>query len=144
MYLDKYPVKSQPDKKRFEFVSEGPKGEILKVVLFEQVGRNAYNIAFGDWDSMNETFHTRVRSNNGDRDKVLATVASVVAEFMESNADARIFAVGETVAKTRLYQMGINRHLKEISMLYKIEGWNGYRWEDFDTRKNYSAFRLKT
>ena len=62
------------------------------------------------------------RSNNGDRDKILATVARTLLIFMECHPKAIIFAKGQTPAKTRLYQMGINQNWKEIGRLFFVAG----------------------
>ena len=59
------------------FYSEGPKGKILKAVQFQpkpKVGRNVFNLAFGDWDESRGKIDDRVISNNGDRLKVLRTI----------------------------------------------------------------------
>jgi hypothetical protein len=124
MNLARYPLKASDDFRRFEFFSEGPKGRIRKMVEFQQDGKdNFYNLAFGDWDEVSGSINYKSRSNNGDRDKVMATIASAVFEFMLVYSDALIYAEGETDARTRLYQMGINKHLadEEIALMTEEE-----------------------
>ena len=61
----------------FEFTSEGHKGLVKKRVIFEQIGKtNIFNLAFGDVDETTDEFDDFVVTNNGDSEKVLATVAS--------------------------------------------------------------------
>ena len=144
MNLERYPVKADDDFKRFVFFSEGPKGSIRKVVEFQQDGNdNFYNLAFGDWDEVSESTNHNSRSNNGDRDKVIATIASAVFEFMLVYSNAIIYAKGATEARTRLYQMGISKHLDEISLRYAISGWYEDQWEPFESGKNYKSFSLE-
>ncbi len=50
MHLDTYPVVVSQNHSRFEFLSEGPKGTIKKVVLYQRVTKGHFNLAFGDWD----------------------------------------------------------------------------------------------
>lgn len=144
MNLERYPVKADDDFKQFEFFSEGPKGRIKKVIKFQEVGNSGlFNLAFGDLDENSDNLISRSRTNNGDRDKVLATVASAVFEFMLVYSGAVISAKGETKAKTRLYQMGISKHLSELTLRYIIYGKLANRWEMFQKGKNYEAFALE-
>lgn len=49
MYVDKYQLKSEEELTRFEFISEGPKGAIRKLIEFQQTtDPETYNLAFGD------------------------------------------------------------------------------------------------
>ena len=142
MNLERYPLKSEPNKKWFEFYSIGPKGAIRKVVKFDPVRKNMYNLAFGDWDNKSKSIDSKIRSNNHDVQKVLTTVATVVMEFMEHYPDSILFAQGDGPEKTRLYQMAINRHLGEISYRYIIEGFRTYYRERFQPGRNYDLFAL--
>jgi hypothetical protein len=102
-----------------------------------------YNLAFGDWDEKTQRIIDYSRTNNDDRDKVLATVTSTVIDFMRYYPDAIIFAKGITPGKTRLYQIGINQNRHEISQLFDIEGFYKGGWESFQPGRNYEAFTLK-
>jgi hypothetical protein len=143
MNLERYPVKASPSKKRIEFISKGPMGNIKKVVEFQKIRLNYFNLAFGDWDKKKKTIDSKIRSNNGDRDKVLATVAFSVIQFLDHYPDAVIRITGQTIARTRLYQMGINKYLHEISLSYHVKGREKGHWEKFRTGKNYEMFILK-
>ena len=49
MKLDRYELKAGTKLSTFEFLSEGPKGKIIKVIQFQQMNLpNLYNLAFGD------------------------------------------------------------------------------------------------
>lgn len=100
------------------FLSEGPRGIIKKVVAYQKIRDNIYNLAFGDWDEKAQKPNDKARSNNGDRNKVLATVASTVISFIQYYPSAIVFAEGSTPAKTRLYQIGINHHWLEINQVF--------------------------
>lgn len=142
MNADKYPVISLENSTRFEFLSEGPKGTIKKVIHYELMTSFVFNLAFGDWNEQEQTILDRVRSNNDDRDKVLATVAFTLFEFMERYPFAVVVAKGATPARTRLYQMGINNNWTEISLLFSIKGLQNGIWANFDPAKNYDAFSV--
>jgi hypothetical protein len=116
----------------FDFFSEGPKGRIKKTIEYENIGNNYYNLAFGDWDEIRNVINDKSRTNNGDRDKVLATVANSVPIFMEYHPGATILAVGEIPTKTRLYQIGINKHWAEISAQFFVQGFRKGFWFPFE------------
>lgn len=64
-----------------------------------------------------------MNTNNEDRQKVLATVADTVVDFLNNHRQAAIFAKGSTASRTRLYQMNILAYWKEITealIWYKV------------------------
>jgi hypothetical protein len=126
-----YLLTSDEAKEKFTFFSVGPKGIIKKVIKYEWIGGRTYNLAFGEWNATNDTIDDTARTNNGDRDKVLNTVARSIMQFMENHPNATILAIGESRAKTRLYQIGITKNLAEISSQYSIQGFRNGRWMTF-------------
>lgn len=82
-------------------------------------------------------------SNNGDSEKILATVVSAVFAFLDQSPSAWIFASGSTSARTRLYQMGISRYLEYISEDWDIYGQIGDYWYPFERNNDYQAFLAK-
>lgn len=140
MNLDKYPVISTNEHLTYEFLSEGPNGTIKKVVYFQEIDDNLFNLAFGDWNETEQRIDDKARSNNNDREKVIATVASAVVNFMEHYPDAIIFAKGSTPVRTRLYQIGIFANWHEVSKLFIIEGFIEGAWKPIEKQRNYDAF----
>ncbi|OQP57081.1 hypothetical protein A3860_10975 [Niastella vici] len=143
MNLKKYPVISTNEHRTYEFLSEGPNGTIKKVIYFQEVEENLFNLAFGDWNENEQGIDDKARSNNHDRDKVMATVASAVLDFITHYPDARIFAKGSTQARTRLYQIGIFANLHEISQIFVVEGYMNDDWHPFEKLQNYQAFLVR-
>ena len=84
-----------------------------------------------------------VISNNGDTQRVLATVVSTLYLFFGQYPDASVYATGSTPSRTRLYQMGINRYLKEIQEDFEIVGELTTGWETFRPNVNYLAFAIR-
>ena len=84
MKLPKYPLASGDKLLTYDFISEGPKGLIHKMVQFKRTNlKNVYNLAFGDKDLSTGEIDDTVISNNGDSEKVLATVVATVYAFTE-------------------------------------------------------------
>ncbi len=100
MKIDKYPVIVGETSMVFEFVSEGIRGSIPKLVIYSETHLhnfyNFYNLGFGDKDEATGQIDDEVITNNGDSEKVLATVASTLYIFMERYPDAMAFAMGST------------------------------------------------
>jgi hypothetical protein len=128
----------------YQFISEGPNGLIKKIIQFQiiDIDANLYNLAFGDWDDLTKRIDDLVVSNNRDKQKVLATEAFAIMDFMRSYPDAVIFAQGITDVRARVYQIGISLFLREITDSYKIIGYVDMEWELFTTGVNYEAFLL--
>lgn len=79
MHVDKYQLKSAEEFTRFEFISEGPKGAIRKLIEFQPTtDPETYNLAFGDKHPSTGGIDDLAVSDNGDTEKVLATVAAVL------------------------------------------------------------------
>ena len=143
MELDHYELKSESNFLVFEFISEGPKGSITKLVKYNKTNlKDLYNLAFGD---KNETgkIDDRVISNNGDSEKILATVVSTVYTFTEKFPEALIYATGSTKSRTRLYRIGITRYLPEILSDFELYGQIGNEWHEFTAGIAYEAFLVK-
>lgn len=146
MKLAAYPFIKRPGTYYYEFYSKGPKGSIKKVVEYyklRELKAEVYNLAFGDWDEDKHHINDLSISNNADRDKVLATVAATVADFMKVHPDAIILASGSTLSRTRLYQISIARLWDNIEPHFEIQGYINDNWQPFQKGVNYIAFILK-
>lgn len=144
MNEESYTLKKTQEVYQYEFFSDGPNGVIRKIIQFQAIDGfdHLYNLAFGDWNEANGTIDDTITSNNGDRKKVLVTVARAVFEFMKRHPEATIFAQGSTSSRTRLYQMGISAFWNEINAYFNIDGYIDHKWEKFIIKRNYEAFLL--
>lgn len=142
MNLTRYIPLTDHKHEKYEFLSSGNKGTIRKVVLYQHLEDDIFNLAFGDWDEESQTISDTARSNNNDQEMVLATVAATVVESLEFHPGAIVLAQGSTEARTRLYQTGINKYLAEISVQFDIQGFIDGTWQLIQPGKNYQAFAL--
>ncbi len=140
----KYLYKSEELLLYYEFISEGPKGSIKKIVEYTETStENVYNLGFGDYDEEAKSINDISVTNNGDSLKVLATVASTVYAFTEKYPAAWILATGSTSVRTRLYRMGITNNLAEITEDFAVYGFTEIGvWEEFIDGEDYEAFLL--
>lgn len=127
----------------FNFVSEGKKGSIPKRVVFtETEWDNVYNLGFGDVDEDGEIDDLSV-SDNGDRNKVLATVVLIAEIYIKRFPERWIFFRGSTMERTRLYRMAIGRNLQELSLEFDISVYVGEKILPFDIDLKINAFLIK-
>lgn len=141
MHVDKYQLKSEEEFTRFEFISEGPKGAIRKLIEFQHTtDPETYNLAFGDKDPVTGGIDDLVISDNGDTEKVLSTVAAAAYAFLDSHPAAYVYAQGSTKARTRLYRMGINRFYEDMQRDFHLYGRIGEDFVDFEPGIEYEGF----
>jgi hypothetical protein len=143
MNLDRYDYSTNGTFLDFEFYSEGPKGKIKKIIRFSPQnvsGITYFNLAFGDWNEEKQQLDDQAISNNEDRTKILATVASAILDFTNNFPDLMVYAQGSTPARTRLYQIGITLNWVEIDPLLQVYGFVNDQWQPFEKNTNYQAF----
>jgi len=141
MNLEKYPLKAESSLTVFEFVSEGPNGLIRKLIQFQLTNQpDLYNLAFGDKSKETGEVDDLAVSNNGDADKVLATVVAALYAFFDKYPNAYVYATGSTKARTRLYRMGITRFYDEMSRDFELYGQIGDEFSDFEVGREYAGF----
>ncbi len=145
MKLPHYELIAEKTLKVYEFTSEGPKGQIPKLIKFSETAlKGYYNLAFGDKNLETGEIDDQVVSNNGDSEQVLATVVSAVYMFTENNKDAYVYATGSTKARTRLYKMGITKYIDEVKTdFHVVYGQLEGEWDEFQKDTEYSAFLVR-
>jgi hypothetical protein len=144
MQLPKYPLASNDKLTTFEFISEGQRGLIHKLVRYQPTNlKDVYNLAFGDKDNTTGNIDDTVISNNGDSEKVLATVVTTVYAFTDKYPDTWIYATGSTKSRTRLYRMGIAKFLSEIEDDFEVLGERNDDWETFGKNVEYEGFLVR-
>ena len=144
MKLDRYELIAGRNLTTFEFLSEGRKGKIVKVIQFQQMNlENLYNLAFGDKNADTGELDDKVVTDNGDSEKVLATVVAALYAFAYRYIDAWVYATGSNSARTRLYRMGINKYFDIVAIDFDIMGEHQNEWEWYENGKDYQAFAVR-
>ena len=111
MNLDHYNLLTDAKATTFAFTSVGPKGSIPKLIQFRPFpSSRLYNLAFGDRIGQTTDLDDSTVSDNGDTEKILATVVHAIYEFTTRYPDAAVYATGSTTARTRLYKMSLTKH----------------------------------
>ncbi len=144
MKLSRYELKAEKSLMVYEFISEGTKGQIPKLIKFSETAlKDFYNLAFGDKDLKTGDIDDNVVSNNGDSEQVLATVVAAVYAFTDKQKHVWVYATGSSKSRTRLYRMGITKYIDEIKKDFLIFGQREGEWEKFKKEVDYTAFVVR-
>ena len=144
MIEEVYVLRIDGDYKSFKFISEGPKGSIVKGIQYgETPVTGVYNLGFGDVNVLTNEIDDLVITNNGDSQKVLATVAKTLYLFSDHYPDAFIYATGSTLARTRLYRIGITNNLLLIEKDFHVLCLKGNDVVLFEKNGTYDGFLVK-
>ena len=143
MELESYELKRSKDGLQYKFASEGPKGRIVKAVRFQhrpELGREVYNLAFGDYDEYTDLLDDKIVSDNGDRERILYAIANAVIDFFKLRPLGFIMIMGTTKSRVRLYQIKIALFWTEIRAHYEVLGKYQGKWAPFEKGVNYEEF----
>ena len=154
MNYPKYDFTASSENLTFEFVSNGTNGSIDKAIVYNCLSEehNVYNLCFGDNKGIDEetgelNIDDIAISNNGDLEKILATVASSAYIFSETYPDRLIFFTGSTPARTRLYRRAISKEFEHISETFTIFGAINVNGKiinvPFNKTENFYGFYIK-
>lgn len=143
MELPRYNTQTGRSRKVYQFNSEGPNGNITKRVYFQETTKENYvSLLMGDYDPETGKTDFYSVSNNGDRDKILATIVDIFYNYFELYPNQVITFTGANDARTRLYQMAINAYYDELTLDFHIYGELNKTTELFKKNVNYSAFYI--
>ena len=144
MNLDTYNIKSDPDQEVFEFESIGPKGTIVKLVVYKETSFNGiYNLGFGDLDLETGEVDDIIVSDNGDGEIVLSTVVSTIHIFFDKHPKAQVYLSGSTKSRTRLYRIAINKYFELFLSKFEIMGELETHFERFTKNREYQGYLIK-
>lgn len=141
MTAEHYPLQKAEGREAYFFESTGPRGTIKKIVEFQFMAGNVWNLGFGDvmpdgnWDD-------GAVSNNGDLIQIMATVAAAARLFCEKWPNRSLFISPFDERRYKLYHAIFERRLAEIDAVFTVKGIIGDHLFDFDPTKRYDAFLL--
>jgi hypothetical protein len=138
--LDKYSYTSDKTFMSYSFTSSGPNGSIQKIARFTRLRDSVYNFGFGDLNPETGDISDTTVSNNQDTDIIMGTLGSIVYDFTNIFPHSLIVIQGTSPARTRLYQININKHWRSITPVFDIYGLKHQLWEPLTSGTNYDAF----
>ncbi|TAF73926.1 MAG: hypothetical protein EAZ53_11005 [Bacteroidetes bacterium] len=129
----------------YMFFSIGKNGIVPKVVEYQCVDKDVYNLAFGDLDIINNTVNDKIVTNNGDTIKVISSVIQTIPLFFKIHPKATVLFTGSNILRTKLYNRILKMYINDFCDLYEINGIvEGEKsFSKFDISKNYNQFSIK-
>lgn len=143
MHYDQYEITPGDTAMVYEFVSQGPRGDVPKLVVYTKIDLyDTFNLGFGDKVDAKD-FDDASVTDNGDSFKVMATVAATLYPFTDAFPNAKVYVEGSTRSRTRLYRMAIANNLDLISTSFQVYGFKNNVWEKFVVGIDYEAFLVR-
>jgi hypothetical protein len=104
----------------FQFISEGPRGSIVKQITITKTDQSrVYFLQLGDLTEYGR-FNRATISNNGDMDRILATVILAIDIYTETYPNRWIEITSVSQGRVRLFRMAIGANLKRLSAVFTI------------------------
>lgn len=100
-----------------------------------------YNLALVDVKP-DGSFDDMSVSNNQDMETIIATVIRTIQVFLTFQPTAKVFFMGSTPSRTRLYRGIINKYLAQAEQIYETHGIIDWVNEPFEGHKNYEVFLI--
>jgi hypothetical protein len=144
MVNEYYTYLAKDDHREFLFYSEGKQGRILKAIIFHEIGKDRWNLGFGD--VIDGKIHDKIVSNNNDIMKVLGTVAKATKEFVVYHHEVTVFIKPVDERRQMLYNRIFRNHYDEIDTFFEIKGYENEDdqiGEFYQTAFNYHHFSIK-
>lgn len=120
MNTEVYEYATNADNLIYMFYSSGKKGIIPKIIIYEKIANNHYNLAFGDYDRLQKALNDLSVTNNGDTIKVLGTVIDTIKQFFLTYPYALLEIRGSTQIRTKLYQKIIRDNWINIETDFRV------------------------
>ena len=136
------------NKSAYLFLSEGMKGNINKVVIFQPLNEyETFNLVLGDLDEQGVVSDKSI-SDNGDMPKILATVVHITLDFFKKHPLALVLIEGNSPIKTYLYWRVIREHYTYLANYFHIQfevGNEAYKTEfvEFNILLRPISFKIK-
>ncbi len=142
MNYKSYHFSFNDDFSRVNFQSIGKRGVFDKAITFSAISDNIYNLALLDFDPVSQTYNDQSVTDNGDMPEILATVMTAIIDFLNQYPESKIYLIGNTESRTRLYQIAINKVFIQIKNDLDILGYYENQWIKFESNRKFESFLI--
>lgn len=104
----------------YQFISKGTQGEITKIVAFEDIGNQLYNLVLLDYDTQTGILDDEKVSNNQDIAKIMATIFRIVSDFTDKSPENSLYIRANTETKRMLYNRIVSNNMHDIAQQYEV------------------------
>jgi hypothetical protein len=123
---------------RFEFSSSGRKNIEKAIIIQNTDVPNFYSLMLTDIQS-DGSIDVLSESNNGDMEKIMATVIQSILVFLAYHSNANIAFAGSTPSRTRLYNIILSKEFEKFGN-FNIFGLKGNDFVPFVRNHLYEGF----
>ncbi|REA61338.1 hypothetical protein DSL64_12905 [Dyadobacter luteus] len=125
----------------FKFQSVGKRGVFDKAIAFTLIGDNIYNLALLDFDPIAQNYTDQNVTDNGDMPEVLATVMAIIQDYLNQHPERKVYLVGNSRSRTRLYQIAISKVIDQMSDI-AVLGYYNSGWIQFEPNMLFESFLI--
>jgi hypothetical protein len=139
--LQAYPIEYSEDKLNYRFISKGAENDIVKIVTYEDMKSDEWNLAFGDANADETDFDDKIITNNQDMRRVIQTVFATGLIFSAAYPERKIKIVPVDRQRKLLYNRVFQDRHTAIEEFYTVYGlsFTGDTKELYDSRKIYEG-----
>jgi hypothetical protein len=135
-----YPYHVLKEKTHYFFESIGEKS-VFKIIQFELIKEDKWNLGFGDLNEAGLIDDTVV-TNNHDVHKVIRTVAKIAIDFLAKYPNSSLEINPVDYKRKRLYNSIFQKYFEEITPIFKIVGTFEGVEENYSPSKQYDLFTI--
>ncbi len=142
--LQACPIEYSEDKLQYRFISKGAENDIVKLVVYEYVEDDRWNLAFGDANADESDFDDTVISNNQDMRRVIQTIFATGLVFSAAYPERKIYIEPVDRKRKLLYNRVFQEKQVAIEEFYTIEGifLTEDKQEKYEAHTIYEGFLL--
>ncbi|MEO6686745.1 MAG: hypothetical protein ABIN24_12305 [Dyadobacter sp.] len=143
MNYKSYELNKNEENTRFQFQSIGKRGIFEKVIIFNLITNEIYNLALLDYNPSSDEYSDLSITDNGDMPEIFATVIKAITEFLNQYQGKKIYFEGSTLSRTRLYQVVIRKTYNSDNQDFIIQGLKNEEWYPFEPNINFDGFLIE-
>lgn len=126
----------------YTFVSSGKKGDIAKIVVFQEMTQGNYNLVLADYDFEKDAFSDTIVSNNGDMPKIMSTVTQIILDFFRKFPESCVVLEANSIPKSRLYNRIVKNYYKTLQPQIQILVETQDSLEEYNLGQEHNKFYL--
>jgi hypothetical protein len=136
-----YPFILNEENTHFKFLSTGKRGVVEKAITFTLIEDDVYNLALLDFDPLTQNYTDQNITDNGDMPEILATVMAIIKDYLSQHTHHKIYLIGNTLSRTRLYQIAIGKVIHQLQDLCVL-GYYKAEWIQFEPNTPFESFLI--
>lgn len=128
---------------RYYFNCQTRSGWIIKSIVFQELENNElFNLVLFDYLEDEKLWSDTNRSHPTNLPVLFYTISAIALDFLNKHPEAILTFRGNTLSKSRLYNIFISQHLHSLNNQFQILGDTEIEIEKFQANKKYSTIYI--